>query len=121
MTTNIQKIKEKIIGEQLLHSLGKSWTISFPPNEEEWPDLIVNAGGETFGLEIREFTNDDELRKDSQRRAVESRNIQKLGQLADCAFTIYKSCNICSINSREFSCNLVERHSITSSFGLSNI
>lgn len=61
--------------------MGKSWKIEFPPNEIEWPDLLVSEGSKTFGIEVREITKDKETKKGSKRRATESRNRQKINDL----------------------------------------
>ncbi len=33
--------------------LNEEWSINQPPNESEWPDLLVNHNGRSFGLEVR--------------------------------------------------------------------
>jgi hypothetical protein len=82
MTTNIQKEKEFIFAHQLATSLGEDWVISFPPDELEWPDLIVNDGVNNFGLEVREFTKDQESKKGSKLRESESKNRSLVAKLA---------------------------------------
>ncbi len=83
MTTDIQKKREMLYASQLAKALGCDWTIDFPPNEREWPDLVVREGDYQFGLEIREITKDEETKKGSKRRAKESRNNKMIQKLAD--------------------------------------
>lgn len=83
MTTDAQKNKEMNYAIQLAEAMGKSWEIEFPPNEDEWPDLLISDGIQHFGLEVREITKDPETRKGSKRKANESRNSQKVQTLAE--------------------------------------
>lgn len=83
MTTDSQKEREMNYAIQLAEIMGKSWKIEFPPNESEWPDLLINDGTEQFGLEIREITKDPETKKGSKRKANESRNLKKIQALAE--------------------------------------
>jgi hypothetical protein len=82
MTTDIQKEREKAYASQLARTLECEWFIDFPPDELEWPDLVVNEGEHRFGIEIREITKDKETRKGSVRRANESLNNKKVQKLA---------------------------------------
>lgn len=82
MTTDIQKEREKIYASQLAKILACEWSIDFPPDELEWPDLVVQDGEHRFGIEIREITKDKETRKGSTRRANESLNNKKIQELA---------------------------------------
>jgi len=82
MTTDIQKQREKIYASQLAKTLACEWSIDFPPDELEWPDLVVQDGEHRFGIEIREITKDKETRKGSSRRANESLNNKKVQELA---------------------------------------
>lgn len=83
MTTDIQKEREKAYASQLAKALESNWDIEFPPDEQEWPDLLVRENGHQFGLEIREITKDKETKKGSKRRASESRNNTIVQGLAD--------------------------------------
>lgn len=74
MTSISQKVKERMYANQLASILNKRWIFEFPPDELEWPDLIVFENSEKFGLEIREITNDSETRKGSKKREKESIN-----------------------------------------------
>jgi len=54
MTTEVQKAREMNYAMQLAGAMDKNWEIEFPPNESEWPDLLIHDGTQQFGLEIRE-------------------------------------------------------------------
>ncbi len=83
MTTNLQKQREINYASQLAKALKCNWSIEFPADELEWPDLLVRDGDEQFGLEIREITKDKETKKGSKRRANESRNNKMVKNIAD--------------------------------------
>ncbi|SEQ02426.1 hypothetical protein SAMN03080615_00062 [Amphritea atlantica] len=72
-----------VYASQLAKTLGGNWTIEFPDDEREWPDLLVHDGVQQFGLEVREITKDKETKKGSIRRASEGRNNQIIQKLAD--------------------------------------
>ena len=63
--------------------MGEAWSVEFPPNESEWPDLLIRSGACHFGLEVREITKDTETRKGSKRKANESSNLRKIQILAE--------------------------------------
>ncbi len=92
MTTDIQKQKERMFAHQLASSLGEDWSISFPPDELEWPDLLVNDGVNNFGLEVREFTKDQESEKGSKLRESESINRNLVADLARIFYPVPPSC-----------------------------
>lgn len=84
MTSNIQKKREKNYALQMSVALGDSWQVEFPPDEAEWPDLIVHdAENNSFGLEVREITKDKEFRQGSKLRAKEGKNIKIIQELAE--------------------------------------
>ncbi|MCU7845079.1 MAG: hypothetical protein KZQ93_14715 [Candidatus Thiodiazotropha sp. (ex Monitilora ramsayi)] len=91
MTTDIQKEREMVYASQLSKALGCDWIIDFPPDELEWPDLVIRESDCQFGLEVREITKDKETKKGSKRRADESRNNKMIQKLAD---SYYQQANI---------------------------
>ena len=76
MTKSIQKKNEIVYAESLSKDFGLNWSIKPSPDEQNWPDLIVSADDETFGLEVRYYFKDEHstgslLKKnESQRQRV---------------------------------------------------
>lgn len=83
MTTDVQKEREINYAIQLADAMGENWNVECPPNEAEWPDLLINDGVRQFGLEVREITKDIETRKGSRHKASEGRNLQKVRALVE--------------------------------------
>jgi len=59
MTKSIQKQDEIFYAESLSKDIGQNWIIKSSPDEQNWPDLIVMADDETFGLEVRYYFKDE--------------------------------------------------------------
>lgn len=68
--------------------MGENWNIEFPPNESEWPDLLVSDGSGRFGLEVREITKDTETKKGSKSKASESRNSRRVQELIESYYAV---------------------------------
>jgi hypothetical protein len=52
MTTDKQKNEELHFANQLACHLDDIWCLEVPPDEREWPDLVVSTKSESFGLEV---------------------------------------------------------------------
>jgi hypothetical protein len=81
MTRRRQKEEERLFAQRVIAILGETWTIQEPPNEREWPDLLVETTTGRFGLEIRKLYGDEES-QGSRKRAAESSHVQQLNQVA---------------------------------------
>ncbi len=68
--------------EKLADLLNEQWKVKSSPDEVDWPDLLVTAGSEMFGLEVRELYP-DEGKKGSGIKAKERMNLRRLQKLAD--------------------------------------
>lgn len=81
MTTDTQKKQEIRFARRAAELLVEEWQVRCAPNEESWPDLIVESSGITFGLEVRELYP-DESKKGSKKRENESLHIASISALA---------------------------------------
>ncbi|MBI2916752.1 MAG: hypothetical protein HYY01_02055 [Chloroflexi bacterium] len=81
MTRKRQKIEERLFAERAIALLGEHWTIREPPNEREWPDLLVDTATGSFGLEVRKLYP-DEASGGSAKRAAESLHARRLTEVA---------------------------------------
>jgi hypothetical protein len=82
MTQQSQKILEQRYAIGASKELNENWHITIPPDEKNWPDLVVEYNGNEFGLEVREVFL-DEKRKGSQNKADEIRNERDLRALVE--------------------------------------
>lgn len=73
MTRTSQKESEKFKAELLSIRKNYTWRISIPPNEVEWPDLIIEDENGKFGLEVRDYYI-DEGERGSIKKTRESQN-----------------------------------------------
>jgi hypothetical protein len=97
MTRARQKVEERLYAEKASFLLGRSWCINDPPNEDEWPDLLVNDGDQDFGLEVRNLYPDEGV-TGSSKRAGESKRVKQLRKAADC----YYQNNLTAVNVKIF-------------------
>ena len=86
MTRAIQKQFEMLYASSLAKKMNYDWDIKVPPNEVDWPDLLINPSKDAFGLEVRDFYVDED-RKGSIVKKGESYR-QKL--LSDLSVKYYK-------------------------------
>ena len=87
--TRLRQKAEEILYAQCAGVLMESaWNINNPPNEEEWPDLLVNDGGQNFGLEVRKLYPDEGYRG-SSKRAGEGERARQLKEAADIYYQEY--------------------------------
>lgn len=82
MTRPKQKTEEYIYAKRAASLLGEAWDIKDPESEQDWPDLVVRLGCDTFGLEVREIYADEE-RRGSPKRRGESHRERALERAAD--------------------------------------
>lgn len=81
MTRQRQKEEEKAFVKRAGDLLGENWNILEPPDEHEWPDLLVETDTGSFGIEVRKLYT-DESTKGSPNRTAESLRIQQLNKVA---------------------------------------
>jgi len=82
VTRKQQKNCEIAYAEKAGELLGEQWKIDAPPEEENWPDLLVTTSLHQIGLEVTEIYL-DETRKGSQKKAYESKNQKAIETFAD--------------------------------------
>ena len=75
-----------LYASSLAKKMNYDWDIKVPPNEVDWPDLLINPSKDAFGLEVRDFYVDED-RKGSIVKKGESYR-QKL--LSDLSVKYYK-------------------------------
>ena len=81
MTRLSQKQSEKLLAKLLSEKLKLNWKIYIPPDEFDWPDLIIEDDNDEFGLEVREYYI-DECEKGSYKRSCESNHRKLIQNLA---------------------------------------
>ena len=59
MTRNCQKKQELESAKCTSNLLNEEWCIKEPPNETEWPDLVIRHNEQRFGLEVRNIFLDE--------------------------------------------------------------
>lgn len=82
MTRQIQKQSEILYAKNLSKDMGYNWSVEIPPNEDDWPDLLIKTANDVFGLEVRDMYV-DESRKGSVEKRDESFRIDLLKELAN--------------------------------------
>ena len=85
MTRERQKQYEILYAESFVKNMGYDWTVEVPPNEDDWPDLLIKTSNDIFGLEVRDIYVDENLRGSTEKRDESFR--QKL--LSDLAVKYY--------------------------------
>ena len=85
MTRERQKQYEILYAESLVKDMGYGWTVEVPPNEDDWPDLLIKTSNDIFGLEVRNIYVDENRRGSIEKRDESFR--QKL--LSDLAVKYY--------------------------------
>ena len=85
MTRERQKQYEILYAESLVKDMGYGWTVEVPPNEDDWPDLLIKTSNDIFGLEVRDIYVDENRRGSIEKRDESFR--QKL--LSDLAVKYY--------------------------------
>lgn len=78
MTTAKQKQDERFYVEQAIRSLRTEWTILAEP---EPPDFLVQDGGRTFGLEVRQIFKDPQSAAGSEIKKREAKTQRMLDRL----------------------------------------
>lgn len=81
MTREIQKQTEILYAENLSKDMGYDWIVEVPPNEDDWPDLLIKTAHDKFGLEVRDMYV-DESRKGSIEKRDESFRRDLLSELS---------------------------------------
>lgn len=87
MTTKHQKSLEMIYAKKTGELLDESWKVEPSPDEVSWPDLIVTAELEKFGLEVREIYL-DESSKGSTNKANEKNKLKNIKNLANAYYKV---------------------------------
>lgn len=82
MSKERKKGMEIFYAEKTSNLLCESWEIVPAPDEDYWPDLIVSAELQKFGLEVRNIYL-DETNAGSTRKAKEQNNLKAINDLAD--------------------------------------
>ena len=85
MTRERQKQYEILYAESFVKNMGYDWTVEVPPNEDDWPDLLIKTSNDIFGLEVRDIYVDENRRGSTEKRDESFR--QKL--LSDLAVKYY--------------------------------
>lgn len=85
MTRERQKQYEILYAESFVKDMGYDWTVEVPPNEDDWPDLLIKTSNDIFGLEVRDIYVDENRRGSIEKRDESFR--QKL--LSDLAVKYY--------------------------------
>jgi hypothetical protein len=81
MTREIQKQTEIFYAENLSRIKGYDWIVEVPPNEDDWPDLLIKTSNDKFGLEVRDRYV-DESRKGSIEKRDETYREELLSELS---------------------------------------
>ncbi|MCF6149292.1 MAG: hypothetical protein E3K37_11625 [Candidatus Kuenenia sp.] len=81
MTRPIQKQFEIYYADSLAKAMGYNWIISTPPNETDWPDLLIQTPADNFGLEVRDIFVDEHSNGSFEKRS-ESFRQKLLNQLS---------------------------------------
>ena len=81
MTRERQKQYEILYAESLAKDRGYAWKVEVPPNEDDWPDLLIKTSNDIFGREVRNIYVDDH-RKGSFERKDESFRQKLLNELS---------------------------------------
>jgi len=76
MTRLSQKQIEVLYAESLSEKMGYNWKVEIPPDERNWPDLLIHTSRGSFGLEVCGLYIDDNRKGSSARRGESFR--QKL-------------------------------------------
>lgn len=81
MTRERQKQYEILYAESLANAMGYAWKVEVPPDEENWPDLLIKTSNDIFGLEVGNIYV-DKNRKGSVEREDESFRQKLLNELS---------------------------------------
>lgn len=82
MTQNIKKELEEFYAYQFANKMGYYWKIEVPPDEVNYPDLIVKTQNENFGLEMTLLFKDQKSKRGSKLKQEEENSDRLLRKLA---------------------------------------
>lgn len=81
MTRSAQKQREIAYAVKAGELLEEEWQVDLPPDESNWPDLVITGRLGAFGLEVRELYL-DETTKGSPKKAREAHSRRAMHDLA---------------------------------------